>query len=131
MTQNKCALVLLLPALFSVPAAAQDGEVTGRVTDETRAVLPDATITPSGPGGARVTQSDGNGEYVFVSVSPGAHVVTARLSGFSDATVEGIVVADALVEAPPITPPIASFGDTVVVTASRSEVPDACRKSGR
>ena len=94
-------------------------------------MLPGATITLSGPDGARVTQSDGNGEYVFVSVSPGTHAVTERLSGFSDATVEGIVVADALVEAPPITLPIASFGDTVVVIASRTEVPDECRKSGR
>ena len=36
MTQNQCALVLLLPASFSVPAAAQHGEITGRVTDEGR-----------------------------------------------------------------------------------------------
>ena len=48
--------------------------------------------------------------------------MTAALSGFSDATLEGIVVADALVEAPTLALPIASFGDTVVVTASRTEV---------
>ena len=48
--------------------------------------------------------------------------VTAELSGFSDATLEGIAVADGLVEVPPLMLPIASFGDTVVVTASRTEV---------
>ncbi|MCY4633163.1 MAG: TonB-dependent receptor [Acidobacteria bacterium] len=109
-------------ALSSAPAAAQDGEITGRVTDETGAVLPGATVTLSGPDEVRVTQSDGNGNYAFPAVPAGAYSVTAALSGFSDANLQGIVVADRLVEAPPITLSIASFGDTVVVTASRTEV---------
>ena len=122
MTRNKSALILLVSALSAAPAAAQDGEIAGRVTDETGAVLPGATVTLSGPDEARVTQSDPNGDYVFPAVSPGAYAVTAGLSGFSDATLEGIAVADALVEAPPLMLAIASFGDTVVVTASRTEV---------
>ena len=122
MTRNQSALILLLLASFSAPAAAQEGGIAGRVTDETGAVLPGATVTLSGPDGARVTQTDGSGDYAFAGVSPGTHAVTATLSGFSDATLEGIVVSDTLVEAPPITLSIASFGDTVVVTASRTEV---------
>ena len=122
MTRGKGALVLFLLALSAVPAAAQDGEIAGRVTDETGAVLPGATVTLRGPDEARVTQSDGNGNYAFPAVPGGAWSVTAALSGFSDATLEGIVVADGIVEAPPITLSIASFGDTVVVTASRTEV---------
>ena len=122
MTRNKGALILLALALSAAPAAAQDGEIAGRVTDETGAVLPGATVTLSGPEGTRVTQADGNGDYVFPAVSDGTWSVTAELSGFSDATLEGIAVADALVEAPTLMLPIASFGDTVVVTASRTEV---------
>ena len=61
MTWNKSALVLLVLAWSAAGAAAQDGEIAGRVTDETGAVLPGATITLSGPDEARVTQSDGNG----------------------------------------------------------------------
>ena len=122
MTRNKGALILLVSALSATPAIAQHGEITGRITDETGAVLPGATVTLSGPDEARVTQSDGNGDYVFPAVSDGTYAVTAELSGFSDATLEGIAVADALVEAPPLMLPIASFGDTVVVTASRTEV---------
>ena len=120
--RSKGALILFLLALSSAPAAAQDGEITGRVTDETGAVLPGATVTLSGPDEVRVTQSDGNGNYAFPAVPAGAYSVTAALSGFSDANLQGIVVADRLVEAPPITLSIASFGDTVVVTASRTEV---------
>ena len=122
MTRNKSALILLVSALSAAPAAAQDGEIAGRVTDETGAVLPGATVTLSGPDEARVTQSDPNGDYVFPAVPPGAYAVTAGLSGFSAATLEGIAVADALVEAPTLMLPIASFGDTVVVTASRTAV---------
>ena len=122
MTRNKSALILLVSALSAAPAAAQDGEIAGRVTDETGAVLPGATVTLSGPDEARVTQSDPNGDYVFPAVPPGAYAVTAGLSGFSAATREGIAVADALVEAPTLMLPIASFGDTVVVTASRTAV---------
>ena len=122
MTRNKSALILLVSALSAAPAAAQDGEIAGRVTDETGAVLPGATVTLSGPDEARVTQSDGSGDYVFPAVSPGAYSLTAGLSGFSDGTLEGIVVVNELVEAPPLMLPIASFGDTVVVTASRTAV---------
>ena len=122
MTRNKGALIVLLLALSPVLTAAQEGEIAGRVTDETGAVLPGATVTLSGPGEARVSQSDGNGDYTFPAVSAGAYSVTAELSGFSETTLDGIVVADAIVEAPPLTLAIASFGDTVVVTASRTEV---------
>ena len=122
MTRNKGGLILLVVALSAAPAAAQNGEIAGRVTDGTGAVLPGATVTLSGPGEARVTQSDGNGDYVFPAVSAGTYSVTAGLSGFSDETLEGIVVADEFVEAPPLRMSIASFGDTVVVTASRTEV---------
>ena len=85
-------------------------------------MLPAATVTLRGPDEARVTQSDGNGNYAFPAVPAGAYSVTAALSGFSDANLEGIIVTDGPVEAPPITLSIASFGDTVVVTASRTEV---------
>ena len=85
-------------------------------------MLPGAVVTLSGPDGVRVSQSDGNGEYAFAAVSAGVYAVTVALSGFSDATVEDIVVADAAIEVPPVTLSLASFGDTVVVTASRTEV---------
>ncbi len=63
MTQGKGALIVFLLALSSTPAGAQDGEIAGGVTDETGAVLPGATVTLRGPDEARVTQSDGNGNY--------------------------------------------------------------------
>ena len=66
-------------------------------------MLSGATVTLNGPHEALVTQSGGNGNYAFPGVPAGAYSVTPALSGFSDATLEGIVVADGRVEAPPIT----------------------------
>ena len=122
MTRYMSALILFVLALSPVAVAAQDGGIAGRVVDETGAVLPGATVSLSGPGEARVAQSDANGEYEFPALAPGAWSVTAGLSGFSDATLDDVVVAGAFVEAPPLVLAIASFGDTVVVTASRTEV---------
>ncbi len=122
MTWYKGVLILLVSALSAVAAEAQDGGIAGRVTDGTGAVLPGATVSLSGPGEARVAQTDSNGDYEFPALSPGDYTLTAGLSGFSDETLEGIAVADELVEAPPLELSIASFGDTVVVTASRTEV---------
>jgi outer membrane receptor protein involved in Fe transport len=103
-------------------AVAQPGGVSGGVRDETGAVLPGATVSLSGPEGTRVTQSDGDGEYAFAGVAAGDYAVTVALAGFADATVEAVVVADSAVELPPVILSLASFGDTVVVTASRTEV---------
>ena len=120
--QRASAIGLLLLLSGWGTALAQPGEIRGLVVDETGAVLPGATVVLSGPGGTRVTQSDGNGQYAFVEVSAGSHDLAVTLAGFSEAAVQGIVVAGAAVELPPVILSLASFGDTVVVTASRTEV---------
>ena len=119
--RHPAAIGLVLLTLGAVSAAAQSGRVAGGVIDETGAVLPGATVTLAGPGGTRVTRSDGDGEYAFAGLVAGTYAVTVALSGFSDTTME-VIVGDGTVEAPPITLSLASFGDTVVVTASRTEV---------
>ena len=120
--RHRATIGLILLTLGAVPAVAQSGRVAGSVIDETGAVLPGATVTLTGPGGVRATPSDGNGEYAFAGLVAGAYTVTVALSGFSDTTVQGVVVADAAVELDPVILSLASFGDTVVVTASRTEV---------
>ena len=68
-TQKSGALILFLLAFSPALAAAQEGATSGRVADETGAVLPGATVTLSGPEGTRVTQADGNGDYEFAGLS--------------------------------------------------------------
>ena len=120
--RHSAAIAFILSGLWTVQAAAQSGGVTGSVHDETGAVLPGATVSLSGPDGVQVVPSDGVGEYAFTGVSPGVYAVSVTLSGFSAATVEDVVVAEDAVALPAITMSLANFGDTVVVTASRTEV---------
>ena len=55
-------------------------------------------------------------------IAPGTYTLTVSLTGFSDATVNDVVVSDGVVVLPKVVLQLASFGDTVVVTASRNEV---------
>ena len=116
------AIALILSVLGAVPAGAQSWQVAGDIADETGAVLPGATVSLSGSAGTRIAQSDGSGKYAFAGVSAGTYTLTAALAGFSNVTLDDIVVTDAPVDVPSITLSIASFGDTVVVTASRTAV---------
>ncbi|MCY3842429.1 MAG: carboxypeptidase-like regulatory domain-containing protein, partial [Acidobacteria bacterium] len=114
--------IVLLAFLGSAPlAAAQSGRVAGDVVDETGGALPGATVTLIGPGLARVVQTDGAGAFILDGLPAGTYTLTAELSGFSPGTQEVVVAGDP-VDLGRITLGIASFGDTVVVTASRSEV---------
>ena len=118
-------LVASLVAIVAPPAAAaQSGQVTGIVADATGGVLPGATVTLSGgPEGPRQAQTDAEGRFTFIGLSPGDYVLTVFLSGFGEATVSGIAIAANPVELPHVTLRLAAFDDAVVVTATRIEQP--------
>ena len=63
-------IALIVTCLLAVPCAAvaQDGRITGTVTDATGGVLPGVTITATAPalaGGPLVIVTDGTGQYAF------------------------------------------------------------------
>ena len=117
-------LVLVLIALSPAPGGAQSGGIAGVVADVTGAVLPGVTVTLHGGLGApRVSLTDGAGRFVFPGLPPGAYRLSAELSGFATATVDGIAVATGPVEVPVITLSLAGLSDTLVVTATRTEEP--------
>lgn len=70
------ALALLL-ILIPLPAFGQRAVLRGRVTDESGAVVPGASVAVNGPGGAKTTQTDASGEYVLVDLSPGSYTIRA------------------------------------------------------
>jgi outer membrane receptor for ferrienterochelin and colicins len=114
-------LLTSLVFLASVaPAMAQGVVVSGTVVDESGARVPGATVTLTGPPGRETRVTNAAGEYQFVSVVPGDYQVSAASSGFaSDQT--AVAVGATPVMVPPLTLTIASLGETVVVSASRSE----------
>ena len=89
------ALVGALLLAFAVPGLAQTetGRVTGRVIDQTGAVLPGATVTLMSPGTgvARTTVSDETGRYVITNLQPGSYSAKVELSGFATQTANLVV----------------------------------------
>jgi len=80
-------LVLLLAGILSIPAVGQNlvsGDVTGTITDQSDAVVPNATVTlrNNGTGQTQTTTTNSSGAYRFSLVSPGQYTVTATASGF-------------------------------------------------
>ena len=115
-------LLSIFLALWPAAGIAQTGSVRGSVVDQTGLVLPGATVILRGEGVPRTAYADEQGTFELAGVTPGTYTLTVSLGGFSDATVEDVVVSGTALELPPVVLQLASFGETVVVTASRSEV---------
>ncbi len=92
---RSAAAVLLLPSL-SVFARAQadQGAITGLVSDNSGAVIPnaDVTLTSVDTGLVLQTKADSSGNYVFSPIKIGNYKVTATAEGFSSTTQENIQV---------------------------------------
>ena len=122
MIRHTSARCLLLILLWPATGSAQTGSIRGSVVDQTDLVLPGATVTLRGNGVPRTAYSDEQGTFELAGVAPGTYTLHVSLAGFSDATVEDVTVSGAPLALPPVELQLASFGDTVVVTASRNEV---------
>ena len=113
----------LAPTLVGGTAgSAQTGSIRGSVVDQTDLVLPGAIVTLRGNGVPRTAYSDEQGTFELAGVAPGTYTLHVSLAGFSDTTVEDVTVSGAPLVLPPVALQLASFGDTVIVTASRNEV---------
>ena len=119
MIRHTSARCLLLILLWPATGSAQTGSIHGSVVDQTDLVLPGATVTLRGNGVPRTAYSDEQGTFELAGVAPGTYTLRVSLAGFSDATVEDVTVSGAPLELSPVALQLASFGDTVVVTASR------------
>ena len=77
-------------------AAAQtvEGVVTGTVTDQSGAVVPNAsvTLTNMGTGVSQAAASNADGIYRFSLVPPGTYSLTVTATGFAKYVFQGIVV---------------------------------------
>ncbi len=86
-------LALILPsAVF--PQSITTGSVTGIVTDQTGAAVPNATVTltESGTNVSQATDTGAQGDYRFAFVAPGSYRVEVTQSGFRPKAVENAIV---------------------------------------
>jgi len=83
--------ILGIALLLSAAAFAQSntGTITGQVSDESGAVVPNATVTVTNQGTneSRTTQTNDTGFYEVTSLSTGVYRVSARANGFQETIV--------------------------------------------
>jgi hypothetical protein len=111
-----------LALLLLLPAAAQAGQVRGRVVDPGDAVLPGVSLTLSNDltGYSQVTTSGGDGSYAFYNVPNNPYHLRAQLDGFkethADVDVRGSLPVEQTIKLTP------AFGETTTVTAEKENV---------
>ncbi len=116
----------LLAVLQAAAAFAQvpTGQISGRVTDTSGAVLPgvDVTVTQTSTGQVRSAVTNETGQYVLPSLPLGPYRLEATLQGFRTYVQEGITlqVNANLVVDPQLT--LGQLNETITVTARPSDV---------
>src|SRR5438874_6104823 len=86
-------IVLILLAL-SAFAQAPNATLTGKVTDQTGAVIPQATVTVTGPGGKHASATtDQLGAYQIQSLPASSYSVSAAAKGFANFSKAGVTLA--------------------------------------
>ncbi len=91
------AFVLLAAAVFAPRVEAQVlyGTLVGAVQDESRAVIPGATVQLSsrGTGQSRQTSTGADGSYTFQNVVAGSYDVSVNATGFRTYTQEAVEIS--------------------------------------
>jgi predicted porin len=108
-------LLLLWLVLGAYPAWAQTGaSVSGLVTNQTGAVLPDVAVTIKSvdTGEMRTVASDGAGHFQASGLPPGRYTIRTTKQGFADETRTGISLT--------------TGQDTTVDITMQRSTPDAC-----
>jgi len=115
---------LLASVLSAVSAGAQTqtGTVEGKVTDPQGAVLPGVTLTLTGPRGAQVVVTDGEGTYRFVGVLPATYSLKSELAGFVAQEVQTVAVGMGMTATVDFALKIAAVSENVEVRATASAV---------
>ena len=119
---KRALLLLIVLVLGASPAWAQfeTGNVVGTIKDSTGAVVPGAKVvltnTQTGVTSERI--SDANGIYEFITVRPGAYVITAEKDGFSIALVDNIQLTVGARQRVDLTMSVGQLSEKVEVSAS-------------
>src|SRR5262245_13724793 len=132
-------LALVLLVAVTAPAWAQrtTGEIIGKVTDESGAVLPGVTVTLRGAGvaGAPTTITNENGVYRFPVLPPGTYDLEYVLQGFATLKREAISVQvgstvelDLKLSVGALQESVVVTGETPVVNLATSQVSTAYNK---
>src|SRR5215470_3797529 len=75
-------LILLLTSAGMALAQETTGAIHGRIVDSQGLGVPGATVTATGPQGAKTAVTDTDGRFSLPFLTPGTYNVQAELQGF-------------------------------------------------
>jgi Carboxypeptidase regulatory-like domain/TonB-dependent Receptor Plug Domain/TonB dependent receptor len=111
---------------MSIGAAAQTnvGQISGRVTDQSGAALPGATVaaTNEQTGLAQVSTTDAAGGYVFASLPAGSYKVRVEVNGFKPIERVNLVLDAASRRAADFQLEIGSLTETIVIRGTETSL---------
>ncbi|HMF93255.1 MAG TPA: TonB-dependent receptor [Vicinamibacterales bacterium] len=125
---GRAILSISLLAFFAGPPAiraqATTGTIYGVVVDESKSVLPGATIQVSNVenGATRTLVTDPNGHYRALNLPPGVYSVSADLPGFTSAKRDNLVVEIGRDVVADLTMKVGSVSEQVVVQGAATNV---------
>jgi hypothetical protein len=117
-------IALMVLAAASVHAQTNVGQIAGRVTDSSGAVLPGVTVTVTSEqtNFTQTTVTDSQGSYVFASIPAGSYGIRAALAGFKPVQRVNVVLDAASRVAADFQLEVGSVAETIQVTATTSHV---------
>jgi hypothetical protein len=120
MTSRIVALTAALVLALAGHGLAQEttGAINGRIVDAQGLAVPGATVTLTGPQGAKTVTSDADGRYTAPLLVPGTYSVRAELQGFKAVEQKNVVVRLGQQIDLPLTMQVGGLSETVEVTAS-------------
>ena len=77
--------------LKPAPHNKNEVQVYGAVTDQSNAVLPNATVTLSGSGTPQTVTTNAQGQY-FINATPGTYSLKIAAKGFKDFSSDGLAL---------------------------------------
>jgi len=117
------AMLLAIAVLFALPVSGFGqtfrGGISGTVTDQSGAVVPNAQVTAeeSATNTTYKALSSSAGEFAFANVPLGSYTITVAANGFKTIKVDKVPVTAGATYTLPIKLTVASAGETVEVTA--------------
>ena len=119
---GKIGLGLLVTCLLTVPfglAQSTTADMTGTVTDDTGAIIPNATVTltNAGTGETRIAKTTETGDYTFTLLNPGSYSIKVESPGFKTVVIPTVTLAASDRAREDVKLEIGAAAETVHVTA--------------
>lgn len=115
-------VALLIASAAAVAAQETTGTVAGRVVDAQGLAIPGATVTLTGPQGARTFVSDADGNFSAPFLTPGTYTVRGELQGFKAAEARNVNVSLGQTTTVNLKMEVGGLTETVEVTGAASVV---------